>query len=77
MLALQFSRLSKSGTGTFESISVLHLDKLNNQEIQSHIDSAQVYWNEEQVGAAVKESGISRADLFISTFIHRHFANLD
>ncbi|KAJ7178340.1 NADP-dependent oxidoreductase domain-containing protein [Mycena crocata] len=31
-----------------------------------HVDSAQIYRNEEAVGAAVKESGLKREDLFIS-----------
>lgn len=32
-----------------------------------HVDSAQAYHNEAQVGEAVKESGIDREDLFITT----------
>ena len=32
-----------------------------------HIDTAQVYGNEESVGLAIKESGIAREDLFITT----------
>ncbi|EPQ53241.1 Aldo/keto reductase [Gloeophyllum trabeum ATCC 11539] len=32
-----------------------------------HVDSAQVYRNEADVGAAVKESGLDRGDLFITT----------
>lgn len=32
-----------------------------------HIDTAQVYGNEEAVGAAIKESGIDRHDIFITT----------
>jgi len=32
-----------------------------------HVDSAQMYRNEEQVGEAVNESGIPREDLFITT----------
>ena len=31
-----------------------------------HIDSAQMYRNESQVGETVKESGIPREDIFIS-----------
>lgn len=31
-----------------------------------HIDSAQMYRNEADVGAAVRESGLKREDLFIS-----------
>ena len=32
-----------------------------------HVDSAQAYRNEAQVGQAVQESGLRREDLFIST----------
>ncbi|KAF7361761.1 hypothetical protein MVEN_00520300 [Mycena venus] len=32
-----------------------------------HVDSAQVYRNEDAVGAAIKESGLKREDLFITT----------
>ncbi|KAJ6499146.1 NADP-dependent oxidoreductase domain-containing protein [Mycena sanguinolenta] len=32
-----------------------------------HIDSAQAYRNEDAVGAAIKESGLKREDLFITT----------
>jgi len=32
-----------------------------------HIDTAQVYGNEEQVGKAIKDSGIERSKLFITT----------
>jgi diketogulonate reductase-like aldo/keto reductase len=32
-----------------------------------HVDSAQVYRNEDHVGAAVRESGLDRSDVFITT----------
>ena len=32
-----------------------------------HIDTAQVYYNEEEVGQAIKESGLSRKELWITT----------
>lgn len=32
-----------------------------------HIDTAQSYFNEEEVGSAIKKSGINRKDLFITT----------
>jgi len=34
-----------------------------------HIDTAQFYGNEEEVGEAVRQSGLSRADVFITTKI--------
>lgn len=40
-----------------------------------HIDTAQSYFNEEEVGKAVKNSGISRAELFITTKVWiEHYA---
>ncbi len=35
-------------------------------KIRRHIDSARAYRNEAQVGDAVRESGVSRQDIFIS-----------
>ena len=35
-------------------------------KIRRHIDSARAYKNEAQVGDAVRESGVSREDIFIS-----------
>ena len=32
-----------------------------------HIDTAQSYFNEEQVGAAIEGSGVSRSDIFLTT----------
>jgi diketogulonate reductase-like aldo/keto reductase len=37
-----------------------------------HIDSAAAYQNEEDVGRAVRESGVSRIELFITTKIFIH-----
>lgn len=34
-----------------------------------HIDTAQAYYNEEEVGSAIKKSGIKREDIFITTKI--------
>jgi 2,5-diketo-D-gluconate reductase A len=32
-----------------------------------HIDTAQSYFNEEQVGSAIKKSGVARGDIFLTT----------
>lgn len=34
-----------------------------------HIDTAQVYLNEKEVGEAIKESGIDRKEIFLTTKI--------
>ena len=40
-----------------------------------HIDTAEMYENEESVGAAIKNSGINRKDLFVTTKVwHEHLA---
>lgn len=36
-----------------------------------HIDTAQIYFNEEEVGTAIKESGIPRENIFLTTKIWR------
>jgi len=40
-----------------------------------HIDTAQAYGNEAQVGSALKESGIKREDIFLTTKIWRNNLN--
>lgn len=32
-----------------------------------HIDTAQIYGNESEVGRAIRDSGVSRAELFVTT----------
>ena len=36
-----------------------------------HIDAAEVYGNEAEVGVAISESGIPRAELFVTTKVRR------
>lgn len=36
-----------------------------------HIDTAQIYDNEEDVGAGVKDSGVARSDIFLTTKVWR------
>ena len=38
-----------------------------------HIDTAQIYFNEEEVGTAIKESPVSREDIFLTTKIWKDF----
>jgi len=40
-------------------------------KIRRHIDSARAYKNEAQVGDAIRESGVSREDIFITSKIHQ------
>ncbi len=37
-----------------------------------HLDSAQMYDNEEMVGAAVRESGVPREEIFLTTKLHNN-----
>ena len=40
-----------------------------------HIDTAQIYNNEEQVGQAIAESGIAREELFVTTKVWNSYLN--
>jgi diketogulonate reductase-like aldo/keto reductase len=42
-----------------------------------HVDTARVYGNEESVGRAVRESGISRTDLFVATKLPAEIKDYD
>jgi 2,5-diketo-D-gluconate reductase B len=66
---MSFTTLPNPGLGTYR----LEGDTLK-QSIQAalacgfrHIDTAQMYGNEADVGAAIAESGVSREDIFLTT----------
>ncbi|KAG6007817.1 hypothetical protein E4U21_005537 [Claviceps maximensis] len=42
-----------------------------------HIDSAQLYCNESDVGAAIQKSGLKREDVFLTTKIHQSAVSFD
>lgn len=42
-----------------------------------HIDTAHAYENEESVGKAIKESGLKRSDIFITTKLPSHIKDYD
>jgi 2,5-diketo-D-gluconate reductase A len=42
-----------------------------------HIDTAEMYQNEQQVGDAVKQSGVDRADIFITSKLNNDFHKPD
>lgn len=42
-----------------------------------HIDTAQMYGNEAEVGQAIKESGIARSDLYVTTKLNNGFHEPD
>ncbi len=42
-----------------------------------HIDTAAAYGNEGSVGRAIKDSGIPRKDIFITTKLHSHLKNYE
>lgn len=39
-----------------------------------HVDSAQAYRNEDQVGLAIKKSGLERGELFISAYLRMQYS---
>jgi 2,5-diketo-D-gluconate reductase B len=68
-LNVKGASIPKLGFGTY-GMSGSGLQKILVEALRGgfrHIDTAQIYHNEEDVGAAVSEAGIPRADLFITT----------
>lgn len=61
--------MPKLGMGTFrlEGEVAYNSVKMAVEVGYRHIDTAQIYGNEAQVGQAISDSGVSRADLFITT----------
>ncbi len=58
------------GLGVFKSASGLETENAVKWALEAgyrHIDTAKVYGNEESVGKAIKESGIKREEIFITT----------
>ena len=68
-LEIQGTRVPRLGFGTWELTggtafeSVSHALRVGYR----HIDTAQMYGNEEQVGRAIAESGVDRDDIFLTT----------
>ena len=64
-------KMPKIGLGTFRLKEQVVIDSvLNGLELgYRHIDTAQIYGNEAEVGRAIKESGIPRSELYITTKI--------
>ncbi len=61
--ALGLGTWALSGRGCFEAVKdALELG-------YRHIDTAQIYGNEDEVGAAIKQSGVSRPEIFLTTKI--------
>ncbi|MGG4605097.1 2,5-didehydrogluconate reductase DkgB [Paenalcaligenes sp. Me131] len=59
------------GVGTFRLSGQTVIDSVHNALDVGYraIDTAQIYGNETEVGQAIEESGIARADLFVTTKI--------
>ncbi|CAA7262783.1 unnamed protein product [Cyclocybe aegerita] len=56
------------GTGSVNKGKDIHLYVEQAIEVGfSHIDTAQYYQNEEHVGTAIRETGLARSDLFVTT----------
>ncbi len=64
-------QMPKIGLGTFRLKEQVVIDSvLNGLELgYRHIDTAQIYGNEAEVGRAIQESGIPRSELYITTKI--------
>ncbi|MBU0757161.1 MAG: aldo/keto reductase [Nanoarchaeota archaeon] len=65
-------RIPAIGLGTFRLAGKGCIDTVKNAISLGYryIDTAQYYGNEKNIGQAVKESGISRKEIFLSTKIH-------
>jgi diketogulonate reductase-like aldo/keto reductase len=59
--ALGFGTWQLSGRGCTEAVR--HALELGYR----HIDSAQMYGNESEVGRAIRDSGVARGDIFLTT----------
>src|SRR4051812_45761443 len=57
------------GLGTFRLTGAQAIDSVRTglELGYRHIDTAQIYGNEEEVGSALRESGIARDDVFVTT----------
>lgn len=68
---IENSKIPVLGYGTWQLRDQECLDGVTNAlEIgYRHIDTAQIYQNEEQVGQAIASSGINRSDIFLTTKI--------
>jgi diketogulonate reductase-like aldo/keto reductase len=65
------------GFGTFqlEQDTVTDMVSATLAEGLRHIDTAQAYENEEQVGAGLRRADVRRDDVFLTTkILHEHFA---
>ncbi|WP_067215412.1 2,5-didehydrogluconate reductase DkgB [Marinomonas gallaica] len=73
-------KMPNLGMGTFrlEGDEGYHSVKMALEEGFRHIDTAQMYGNEAEVGRAIADSGIPRDELFVTTKVHmKNFAQPD
>ncbi len=74
------ARIPAIGLGTWE-LSGLACARVIEQALRlgyRHIDTAQMYDNEREVGEGVRASGVSRSDVFVTTKVWTtHFAPND
>ncbi|MFX1482824.1 MAG: aldo/keto reductase [Promethearchaeota archaeon] len=68
--------IPKIGLGTWENKTPSSIAKAI-QLGYRHIDTAQAYFNEEVVGEGIKESGISRDEIFLATKVSPSFLQPD
>lgn len=63
--------MPKLGLGTFRLKEQVVIDSVRNGLALGyrHIDTAQIYGNEAEVGQAIEESGVPRDELFVTTKI--------
>lgn len=67
------------GLGVFQ-VEPDHTKQVASQALEigyRHIDTAQMYGNEAEVGQAIRESGIARSDLYVTTKLNNGFHEPD
>ncbi|VEU80762.1 aldo/keto reductase [Haploplasma axanthum] len=72
-------KMPKIGLGTFRMTDAEQTYDIILKAIETgyrHFDTAQMYGNEEVVGKAIKDSGIKRKDVFITTKLQGHHSPL-
>lgn len=78
-------RIPAIGYGTGTAWYKKEGDAINNELVESiksaiaqgytHLDAAEVYGTEQEVGIAIKESGVDRKNLFVTTKVYTNISN--
>jgi len=62
--------IPRLGLGVFQSLHGEETQRAVREDLRvgyRHVDTARVYGNEQDVGTAVRESGLARSEIFVTT----------